>query len=165
MGNTRQITDGPARYRASGFTLLELLVTIAVAAVLLAIAIPSYRGMVQRNALVANVNDLVGDLNYARAEAVTRGQNVYVCSSSNQSTCSNDGNWSAGWLIYVDDDFSASSPKPSDSKILRSRGRAGSGFTLTTDDTSVLAFNSSGFAPDGNRTFNAASNDGNQKER
>lgn len=88
--------------RIRGFTLLELLITLAVAAILVTIAVPSYRAMVQRNAVAASANNLVGDLNYARSEAVTRGQTVIVCQSANQDTCTTSANgWTQGWIVYA----------------------------------------------------------------
>ncbi|GAB3686010.1 GspH/FimT family pseudopilin [Salinisphaera aquimarina] len=148
--------------RAGGFTLLELIVTIAVAAILLAVAIPSYRSMVQRNALAANVNDLVGDLNYARAQAVTRGQDVFICSSRNQTSCSTDGDWSQGWVLYVANDPATVNPTPATSQLLRAHGAADAGFSLMTTETAPLSFNSSGFTLSGNRTFVATTSEGTQ---
>lgn len=131
--------------RTRGFTLLELLITIAVAAILLAIAVPSYQGVVQRNSLTANVNDLVGDLNYARSEAVTRGQDVYICSSSDQSSCNAGDDWSKGWVIYAATDPSASNPTPNDDSRLRVRGQTAKNFNLSGGVDS-LHFNANGFA-------------------
>jgi type IV fimbrial biogenesis protein FimT len=102
-----------------GFTMLELLVTMAVAAVLLCIAIPSYRGLVSRNAMAAQVNDLVGALQYTRSQAVTRGQRVYLCKSSDQETCAKNGDWSQGWIVYTPD---AGAKTPTPSNLLRVHG-------------------------------------------
>ncbi|MGB7754939.1 MAG: GspH/FimT family pseudopilin [Salinisphaera sp.] len=141
-----------------GFTLLELMVTLAVAAVLLTIAIPSYRSVVTRNSLASNVNDLVGSLNYARSEAVSRGTTVYVCASQNQISCRNDGIWSGGWIVYAPTP-DASDPSPSADNRLRVHGATGSGFTLIANDSSPLSFNADGFAIVG-RTFTATTEDG-----
>ncbi len=93
----------PFALRSSrGFTLLELLITLSIAAILLAVAIPSYQGIVQRNAVAAHANDLIGALNYARSEAVTRGAPVIVCQSADQLTCTTDEyGWSEGWIVYA----------------------------------------------------------------
>lgn len=82
--------------RSGGFTLLELMITIAVAAILVTIAIPSYRGVVQSNAMVTQVNDLVGDLVYARSEAITRGRSVSICPGNDTSQ-----EWVNGWYVYL----------------------------------------------------------------
>lgn len=128
-----------------GFTLLELLIAIAVAAILLAVAVPSYQGLVQRNSLTANVNDLVGDLNYARSEAVTRGQDVYICSSNDQSNCNAGTDWSKGWVVYAATDPSASSPNPTPDNRLRVRGKTAENFGLSGGIDS-LHFTANGFA-------------------
>ena len=140
-----------------GFTLLELLVTIAVAAILLAIAIPSYLGMVQRNTIAANANDLVGDFNYARSEAVTRGQPVNVCASSNQTSCGG-GNWDEGWIIFAP---AAGTTAPTNDNILRVHGRLDGtinvGFSRGTG--TPVVFDANGFARASNGTFAITSND------
>ena len=140
-----------------GFTLLELLVTIAVAAILLAIAIPSYLGMVQRNTIAANANDLVGDFNYARSEAVTRGQPVNVGASSNQTSCCG-GNWDEGWIIFAP---AAGTTAPTNDNILRVHGRLDGtinvGFSRGTG--TPVVFDANGFARTSNGTFTVTSND------
>ena len=140
-----------------GFTLLELLVTIAVAAVLLAIAIPSYLGMVQRNTIAANANDLVGDFNYARSEAVARGRPVHVCQSNDQSSCGN-GNWDQGWIIFAPD---AGSSAPTNANILRVHGQLDQTINVgysRSAGTQVI-FDANGFARSSNGTFDITSND------
>ncbi|WP_084188932.1 GspH/FimT family pseudopilin [Salinisphaera hydrothermalis] len=141
-----------------GFTLLELMVTLAVAVVLLTIAIPSYRSVVTRNSLATNVNDLVGSLNYARSEAVGRGTTVYVCASRNQSSCRDDGVWSDGWIVYAPAP-DATDTSPATDNILRVHGATGSGFTLTANGGAPLSFNADGFAIVG-RTFTATTENG-----
>ena len=91
-----------------GFTLIELMVTIAVAAILLGIAVPSFQDLVIRNRLATKANELITALNLARSEAVKRGIWVTVCKSANStassSDCSDSGsvNWVQGWIVFVD---------------------------------------------------------------
>jgi type IV fimbrial biogenesis protein FimT len=70
----------------SGFTLIELMVTIAVAAVLLSVAIPSFRDLLARNELITVANAWVGALSTARAEAVKRNQSVALCGEDDLPT-------------------------------------------------------------------------------
>lgn len=91
-----------------GFTLIELLVTLAIGAIILAVGVPSFRTVVQNNRLVSGTNDLVGVLNLARSEAVTRGLRVTVCKSSDQATCDTSGvGWEQGWIVFTDENNNA----------------------------------------------------------
>lgn len=85
----------------NGFTLLELLVTLVIGAILVAIAIPSFENTIDRNRLTSSYNSLIGELTYTRSEAVKRGTNVSICASSDQATC-NVLTWEAGRLVFVD---------------------------------------------------------------
>jgi type IV fimbrial biogenesis protein FimT len=69
-------------FRARGFTLLELMFTVGLAALLLGIAIPSFRGMAASNRLVTIANEMVGAVNFARSEAITRNMNMTLCRSA-----------------------------------------------------------------------------------
>lgn len=86
---------------SSGFTLIELLITIAVAAILLGAAVPSLRTFTANNQVVAASNSIVTGLNLARSTAVTSGEEVALCPSSNESTCS-DNDWDKGWIVFDD---------------------------------------------------------------
>lgn len=86
-----------------GFTILELLVTLSVAAVLTAVAVPSFRDFVANSRVSSASNLLVTHLNAARSEAVTRGMPVAICASSDQATCSESTSWSSGWIVFTDD--------------------------------------------------------------
>ncbi|MBN8772197.1 MAG: GspH/FimT family pseudopilin, partial [Thiobacillus sp.] len=65
-----------------GFTLIELVVTLAVAGILLGIAIPNFQLFVMNNRMASQANDLITALNMARSEAVKRAANVMVCSGT-----------------------------------------------------------------------------------
>lgn len=75
----RHHTGRPRGHHHRGFTLVELMITIAVAAILLAIAIPGFRDLILRNELTTATNDWVAAVNLARSEAVRRGVPVVVC--------------------------------------------------------------------------------------
>jgi type IV fimbrial biogenesis protein FimT len=94
--------------QGSGFTLVELLVTLVIAAVLLGLAAPSFVITIQNNRLVTQVNDFMTSLNLARSEAIKRGTEVAVCRSNTTFTNCNAGagNWSTGWIVFTDLDSS-----------------------------------------------------------
>lgn len=80
-----------------GFTLVELLVTIAVAGILLAIAVPNFRTFLQDSRAISQANLLVQALNVARSEAIKRDVPIDVCPSANGTTCG--GTWAQGWIV------------------------------------------------------------------
>lgn len=89
-----------------GFTLVELLVVLAVGSILLAIAIPGYAFLVNASRLATVTNDLVTVLHLARSEAIKRGTRVTVCKTGNAGAvtpaCDAAAGWHEGWLVYVD---------------------------------------------------------------
>ncbi len=89
------MVDVPTATR--GFTLVELLVTIAVAAILLTVAVPNFQMFVLNSRMASQANDLITAFNMARSEAVKRAASVTVCASSNGTTCT--GTWAQGWIV------------------------------------------------------------------
>ncbi len=87
-----------------GFTLIELMITIAVAGVLLALGTPAYQDFVANSKRTAAVNDLLADFQISRSSSVTRNSRIVLCSSGNLTTCANSNNWAGGWIIFDDAD-------------------------------------------------------------
>ncbi len=90
--------------RNFGFTLIEMMVTIAILAILLAIGIPSFQQLIANNRIVTNTNDMIADLAMARSEALKRGGSIVVtvCATTDGSSCSGANDWSSGHLVFVD---------------------------------------------------------------
>lgn len=86
------------RRAAGGFTLVELMVTIAVAAILISIAVPSLSDATTNGKLSASANDLVAGVALGRSEAIKRNAVASLCVSSDGSTCGSGG-WEQGWII------------------------------------------------------------------
>mgnify|MGYP002776555428 FL=1 len=82
-----------------GFTLIELMVVIAIVAIVSAIALPSLNAFIDSTRFSAKANDLVAALSYARSEAVKRNATVSVCPSTGCTSPS--ANWSAGWQVVA----------------------------------------------------------------
>lgn len=93
-----------SRGEDAGFTLIELMVAIAVIAILLAIAVPSFVSFTQTNRVAAEVNSLAGDLQFARAEAIKEGQPVSLCAANAAGTAcaATAGAWQGGWIVFSD---------------------------------------------------------------
>ena len=88
---------------SKGFTLLELIVTIAMISIVAAVGIPSYRGIMITNELADTVNNMRMSMKLARSEAITRGVSTIMCSSTDASSCSLvDGDWNKGWIVGID---------------------------------------------------------------
>ncbi len=85
--------------RCDGFTMIELVVTMAVAGILFAVGLPSLLSMVQNNRLSGQASSLVFSLNYARSEAIKRNKSagITVCASSTGAACT--GTWASGWIV------------------------------------------------------------------
>lgn len=85
----------------TGFTLIELIVTISIVTILASIAIPSFTALIRSNQLTAGTNELVSALVLARSEALKRSNNVSLCASVNQTSCSGT-DFSKGWIVFLD---------------------------------------------------------------
>ena len=88
---------------SSGFTLLELISTLAIGSILVAAAIPSYQLLHERSRMAASVNLFMSHLYLARSEAIKRERYVTLCPSSNGSDCIADyTQWAKGYIVYID---------------------------------------------------------------
>ena len=92
----------PNRKSAKGFTLFELIVTMAVAGIILSFGVPGFMSFIQNNRATTHTNDLVTALNLGRSEATRRAAPVTVCSSADGATCSGSNDWSTGWVARDD---------------------------------------------------------------
>jgi len=144
----------------AGVTLVELLVTLAVAAILTAAAVPSFQSMVQNNRAVTQVNEFVTAIHLARSEAVKRGNPVTVCASNNQRQCNAGNSWTTGWLVFEDTNASGAPAAPAsatDARLIRVWYPLEGGSTLG-GDVNYLRFFSNGTAtwastPGASRSF------------
>ena len=90
-----------------GFTVIELMIALAVAAVLLLLAIPSFRTLTMDKRITTQTNDFISTLVLARAEALKRVSRVTVCKSVNGTACAGSGGWEQGWIVFADADDDA----------------------------------------------------------
>jgi type IV fimbrial biogenesis protein FimT len=130
----------------SGFTLTELMVVTTIVAILMGIGVPSFRYVTTANRVSAEVNALLGDMQYARSEAVREGQTVTVCASTDGATCTGGVNntWQGGWIVFSDannDQTVQAGTEP----VLRVKNTF-SGQDTFTSTVNAVTFNREGFA-------------------
>lgn len=125
-----------------GYSLVELMVVLAILGIALAIAVPAVRDYFVNARRLTVTNNLVGDLSYARMEAIRQGQFVTVCGSSS-GACVTNNNWSGGRLVFVDPN--GNGVVDAGEVVLRSEVAAPSGFNLTASGfTNRVTFAASG---------------------
>lgn len=104
-----QQPHGSWRYSAastvSGFTLIEVIIALVISALLLAVALPNFRSVIQNYRITTYTNDLVGDLNFARSEAIKRNVNVGILCVTRAAaiTPCTGGTWESGRIVFVDE--------------------------------------------------------------
>lgn len=136
----------PSGRTERGLTLVELLAGLAVAAILIALATPSFKATIAKNRTSAGARDLRVALQDARSTAATRGLNAAICASADQTSCS--GAWNAGAITFLD--TNSNGALDSGEEILKVHGALGSSITITpTPTTSVVRFNTRGYVTTG----------------
>ena len=129
----------------TGYTLVELMTILAVAAVLLTVGVPQLQVFFQSNRMVSNTNDLVTALNLARSEAIRRGLRVTVCKSDTATTapaCNTAAGWQDGWIVFAKaagaTAATANVYNSIDDFLVRAHGPVdGKNVTITPQDTSL----------------------------
>jgi type IV fimbrial biogenesis protein FimT len=141
---SKPIAVGNGAARAAGFTMVEMMMTVAIAAIVLTLAVPSFRYVTNSNRIAAEINGLLGDLQFARAEAIKEGRTVTVCVSSNGTQCTGTTNWQNGWIVFSD---------PADigvvdanEVILRVQKPFSGTDTFVSNGLSAVTFNREGYA-------------------
>ena len=130
---------------ASGFSLIELMFTVALAGILMTVAAPSLTKMIKTNRVQTEASSFVGDLMVARTEAVKRGVNVSACVSSDGATCLTTNTWHSGWIVFADP-TSACSGTTSAYPAVRVRKAFSSSDTFAASTAkSCITFNREGF--------------------
>lgn len=137
-----------------GFTLMELIFVMSVAAILLSIALPSYKESIKRSEVSSPYKSLRSTLALAKTEAISRNKSVVVCASDDQASCGND--WNKGWIAFVDangnSSFNTSSASiPTGDELLAVNTEINSKVSLSFSDVNgnaanTVTFNRQGFA-------------------
>ena len=114
--------------RIEGLTLLELVVALAIAALLVLLATPAYHAWIADMELRDRVEALVGAMSFARAEAFKHNNRVDLCPSSDGLHCSATGRWEDGWIMFADDNDNGD--RDDDETILRVEAKSYPGITV-----------------------------------
>lgn len=134
----------------NGFSLLELLVTLAVASIILTAGIPSFRGVIMDNRLASDANQFVASASVARSSAVRFQRNAMVCTSANFDaavpTCSASTDWSNGWIVWVDKDRDAVTDA---NEIVSVQAPLNDTITFTSTTADRFAYDARGFGLSG----------------
>lgn len=88
--------------KQAGFTLSEMMVVVAITAILLTIGVPSFAGLVRDTRLTGATNAIVASLYVARSEALKRHTRAVMCPSADGASCAQQGGWQQGWLVFSD---------------------------------------------------------------
>lgn len=115
---------------------------MSIVAILLAIGIPSFRYVTTSNRMAGEVNGLLGDMQFAKAEAIKEGQTITVCASNDGKTCSGAATWSSGWIVFPGTGNPANA-----AAVLHVQSQFYGSDTLSASGgTSAVQFNREGFA-------------------
>lgn len=134
---------------AKGFSLVELMVAITVAAVLMVYAVPNLRNAIRRNNVSSGSNTLLAAVSYARAEAISRSVHVSICPSTDGASCSaTSTDYAAGWLIYAytpgNSKANTTYDSTSSNNVILRRGGTIKGVAITAKDAKVISFDQQG---------------------
>ncbi|MEJ2466261.1 MAG: GspH/FimT family protein [Candidatus Thiodiazotropha sp.] len=129
------------RYAAGerGFTLLELLTTLALAALLLTITVPALNSLSARNQQTAEINRFIRHLQLARSHAVKTGRDHVLCPSSNMTDCRGNAHWEQGYILFQDSDSDGNrSPSESLLQVSKPMGNIGIAMQSTSGRKAVI---------------------------
>ena len=129
----------------NGFSLIEILTTIAIAGVIASMAIPSCRTTIEKNKVQKERDELASHFRLARSTAITKSGTTVICASDDTSTCSQSGDWTDGWIVFINNDADLTAYDSSTDLLLKvSDGIDGEHSLLWSDGGSEVVFESSG---------------------
>ncbi|GLR73031.1 GspH/FimT family pseudopilin [Agaribacter marinus] len=130
------ISHYPVKSRQQGVTLLELMITLAIAAILVTLVAPSVQSIVATNRIASQINDTSAAIQFARYSAIDRQTNTVICPSSNYTTC-NMSNWNLPKIVFVDSN--QNNQRDADEELLHSTQSA-VGDILVSGPNEIIGF-------------------------
>ncbi len=130
-----------------GFSLIELLVVMAIMGILLAVSLPSFQQTIESNMTNSQAKLFLTTLSLARSEAIKRGGNVGICASTDGTDC-DAGSWNEGWLVFHDaneDSNGAAGSVDAGDTIIRVFDPLGAA-TITTFTVNWIEYSSLGYS-------------------
>jgi type IV fimbrial biogenesis protein FimT len=152
----------------AGFTVTELVMVMTIIGILTAIGVPSFKFVTVSNRISSEINGLLGDMQFARSQAIKQGLTVTVCTSSNSTTptptCNTGGAgnvWNTGWIVFLDSN--GNGQVDAGEQVIRVQPTFNSNDTMTSMVSYAAAtYNRLGYAPTYNgSTINIALHDAN----
>jgi type IV fimbrial biogenesis protein FimT len=142
-----------------GFNLIELIITVAIAALTLTLALPGVASVLERTRIATTHNQLAGAFSHARLLAMTYRQQAVVCPSADGRGCRNDGIWDRGWITFVDHDSDGT--RDSNDELLKADQPANDALQIrSSSGRSRVLFRSNGMARGANLTLRLCNTEG-----
>jgi len=139
-----------------GFTLMEILMTIAILAIFMVIAMPNFINVLENDSIVNMTNDVVFALKMARSEAIKRDVPVSVCATSDNTYTACGNNWNLGWMVFVNPTGGTTLSNTATAPLLRTEAITDQNATITSaPSVNIITYTGTGIAAtnSGNVTF------------
>jgi type IV fimbrial biogenesis protein FimT len=149
--------------RAAGFTVTELVMVMTIVGILAAIGVPSFKYVTVSNRISSEINALLGDMQFARSQALKQGLPVTVCASTNPTapnpTCSGSNVWNTGWIVFLDSN--GSGQVDAGEQVIRVQPAFNGNDSMIASVATYAAttYNRLGYAPNATGTINIALHD------
>lgn len=134
-----------------GFTLLEMMVSLSISAILTTTAIPAFHQLLQRNRLSTEINTFVSHLHYTRSEAIKRGVRGVMCRSTDGENCERTAGWEQGWIIFAD--YNANREFDGRDDLLFVEKGEENGIAITSGQRRRIVYQNTGRSPGSNGTY------------
>jgi type IV fimbrial biogenesis protein FimT len=138
--------------KSKGFTVIELLMVIMITGILAAVGTASFKYVTVSNRISSEINGLLGDMQFARSQAIKTGTTVTVCSSTDSATCAGNSTWGTGWIVFLDFNGNGTFDSGVDQVIRVQKSIAPDTLVGSVSGLKYITFNREGYGSD---TLNA----------